>query len=224
MNKIKIICLILAVVMLVPMIASCGTKKDTATNVTIIFRKPVEEGKDEKGNVVYKTDAEGNIVYEEIFKYDIPELEGTTELQEKTYDADGRVVTDANGANVTEAMIVPTVLTAVEVALKKFEKDYELSADKTYVASALGLTEAERVDSEKGYYDYWQCKINDKESDSGRQSVTRVYSEDVIVFTWTSGFKNRNETTAESTVDPNAETTSAIDLGETTILDTEEVA
>ncbi len=224
MNKIKIISLILAVLMLLPIIASCGTAKDTATNVTIIFRVPEEDGKDENGNPVYKTDADGNIVYKDIFKYDIPELGGTTELQENVYDADGRVVTNADGSNVTEPMIVPTVLTAVEVALKKYEKDYELSADKTYVASAMGYTEAERVDSEKGYYDYWQCKINDKESDSGRQSVTRVYSEDVIVFTWTSGFKNRNDTTAESTVDPNAETTGKIDMGETTVLDTEEVA
>ena len=224
MNKIKIISLILAVLMLLPIIASCGTAKDTATNVTIIFRVPEEEGKDANGNPVYKTDADGNIVYKDLFKYDIPELGGTTELQENVYDADGRVVTNADGSNVTEAMIVPTVLTAVEVALKKYEKDYELSADKTYVASAMGYTEQERVDSEKGYYDYWQCKINDKESDSGRQSVTRVYSEDVIVFTWTSGFKNRNDTTAESTVDPNAETTGRIDIGETTIADTEEVA
>ena len=44
------------------------------------------------------------------------------------------------------------------------------------------------------------------------------------MFTWTSGFKNRNDTTAESTVDPNAETTGKIDMGDTTVLDTEEVA
>ncbi|MBE6587258.1 MAG: DUF4430 domain-containing protein [Ruminococcaceae bacterium] len=224
MNKIKIISLVLAVIMLLPLIAACGTKNDTANNVTIIFRVPEEAGKDEDGNVIYKTDAEGNIVYKDEFKYDIPELKGTTELQENKYDENGRVVTDENGANVTEAMIVPTVLSAVEVAFKKYEKDYELSADKTYVASALGRTEAERTDSEKGYYDYWQCTINGNESDSGRQSVTRVYSEDVIVFTWTSGFKNRNDTTAESTVDPNAETTGKIDMGDTTLADTEEVA
>ena len=80
MNKIKIIALILAVLMLLPVIASCGTSKIPAKNVRIIFRVPEEV--DEEGNV---------ISYKDIFKYDIPELGGTTELQENVYVNDNSV-------------------------------------------------------------------------------------------------------------------------------------
>ncbi|MBQ4066742.1 MAG: DUF4430 domain-containing protein [Clostridia bacterium] len=219
MNKIKIVSLILAVLMLLPLVASCGTKTYTAENVTIVFRKPVidEIKTEEEGETVYKTDAEGNIVYEDCCRYDIPVVEATTELREQVTDENGRAV-----PGEFEPILAPTVLAAVETTMKHFEEPYDLSKDGTYVASAFGLTEAERLDAEKGYYDYWHCTINGKESESGRQSVTQIYSEDEIVFTWTSGFKDRLDVTDEVTEDPADVATGEIDLGDEFESDTAE--
>ncbi len=190
MNKIKILCLVLAVILVLPFAAACGSNKVTSA-VTVTFRVPLTDGVDENGEIIYQTDADGNIKYEEKFKYDLT-VEGTTENK-------------------------PTVLQAVQEAFLEFELDYELSADGTYIASAFGLAEKERTDSEKGYYDYWECKINGELSAEGRQSVTEIYEGDDIVFTWTSGFRNRQDTAAVVTTDPNAETTGVIHSDDTTI-------
>ena len=190
MNKIKILCLVLAVILVLPVVASCASNKVTSA-VTITFRVPLTDGVDENGEIIYQTDADGNIKYEDKFKYDLV-VEGTTENK-------------------------PTVLQAVQEAFLEFELDYELSADGTYIASAFGLTEKERTDSEKGYYDYWECKINGELSAEGRQSVTEIYQDDDIVFTWTSGYRNRQDTAAVQTTDPNDETTGIIHSDDTTI-------
>lgn len=195
MKKLRILCLVLAIILVLPVVASCGAKKVTAS-VTIIFRVPVTEGVGEDGQPIYTLDAEGNKTYKDEFKYNLT-VEGTTENK-------------------------PTVLQAAQEALLKFEKDYELSKDGTYIASAFGRTEQERLDSEKGYYDFWECTINGQKSDSGRQSVTEIYEGDEIVFTWTSGFKNRLDTAAVETVDSNAETTGVIISDDTTIADEED--
>lgn len=190
MNKIKILCFVLAVILVLPVVASCAGNKVTSA-VTITFRVPLTDGVDENGEIIYQTDADGNIKYEDKFKYDLV-VEGTTENK-------------------------PTVLQAVQEAFLEFELDYELSADGTYIASAFGLTEKERTDSEKGYYDYWECKINGELSAEGRQSVTEIYQDDDIVFTWTSGYRNRQDTAAVQTTDPNDETTGIIHSDDTTI-------
>lgn len=192
MNKLRILCLVLAIILVLPVVASCSSNKVTAA-VTIIFRVPVTEGVDKDGQTIYKLDDAGNKTYDEVFKYNLT-VEGTTENK-------------------------PTVLQAAQEALLKFEKDYELSKDGTYIAAAFDRAEAERLDSEKGYYDYWECTINDQKSDSGRQSVTEIYEGDKIVYTWTSGFKNRQDTAAVETVDPNAETTGVIFSDDTTVAD-----
>ena len=190
MNKIKIICLVLAVLLILPAAVACTGNKVTSA-VTITFRVPLTNGVDDDGEIIYQTDDAGNIKYEEKFKYDIV-VEGTTQNK-------------------------PTVLQAVQEAFLKFELDYEISADGTYISSAFGLTEKERTDSEKGYYDYWECKINGELSAEGRQSVTEIYEGDDIVFTWTSGFRNRQDTAAVQTTDPNDETTGIIYSDDTTV-------
>jgi len=198
MNKIKIVSLVLAVIMLLPAFASCGMEKHTAENVSVVFRVPkMVELEDGTQEISYGAD--GKPEYEIVFTYDIPKLEETVEL------------TDAEG----NTYMAPTVLTAVEVALKKYEKDFDLSADKTYVASAFGYTEKERLDETKGYFDYWKCTINDQESSEGRQSISRVYTNDKIVFTWTSGVKDRADVTEAITEDPDDLVVGDIDYGET---------
>jgi len=198
MNKIKIVSLVLAVIMLLPAFASCGMEKHTAENVSVVFRVPkMVELEDGTQEISYGAD--GKPEYEIVFTYDIPKLEETVEL------------TDAEG----NTYMAPTVLTAVEVALKKYEKDFDLSADKTYVASAFGYTEKERLDETKGYFDYWKCTINDQESSEGRQSISRVYTNDKIVFTWTSGVKDRADVTEAVTEDPDDLVVGDIDYGET---------
>ena len=190
MNKIKILCLVLAVILVLPVVAACGNNKVTSS-VTVVFQVPKTDGVDDEGETIYVLDEDGNKTYEEKFKYDLT-VEGTTENK-------------------------PTVLQAVQEAFLEFELDYELSADGTYIASAFGLTEAERTDKENGYYDFWECTINGVTSEEGRQSVTEIYEGDQIVFTWTSGKKARQDTAAVQTTDPNAETTGVIHSNDTTI-------
>ena len=179
MNKIKILCLILAVILVLPVMASCTGNKVTST-VTLKFQVPTEE-----------VDEDGNVKYEVKFTDKIT-VEGTTNNK-------------------------PTVLQAVQLAFAEYEIDYELSKDSTYLAGAFGLMEQDRTDAEKGYFDFWECKINGELSAEGRQSVTEIYEGDEIVFTWTSDFKNRQDTAAVQTTDPNADTTGIVHSDDTTV-------
>ena len=142
MNKIKILCLILAVILVLPVMASCTGNKVTST-VTLKFQVPTEE-----------VDEDGNVKYEVKFTDKIT-VEGTTNNK-------------------------PTVLQAVQLAFAEYEIDYELSKDS-------------------------------------RQSVTEIYEGDEIVFTWTSDFKNRQDTAAVQTTDPNADTTGIVHSDDTTV-------
>lgn len=195
MNKIKIFCLVLAVVLVLPLFAACGSNAVTA-NVTVIFRVPITEGVDENGDIIYAVDENGEQKFEEKFKYDLL-VEGTTENK-------------------------PTVLQAVQESFLEFELDYEVSKDGSYISSAFGLTEQDTADAETGYFSFWECTINGYKSESGRQSVTEIYEGDEIVFTWTSDSKPRQDTAAVVTTDPNAETTGVIYSDETTIAEDEE--
>ena len=179
MNKIKILCLVLALVLVLPVVASCGSSKVSST-VTLKFQVPTEE-----------VDENGEVKYDVKFVDEIT-VEGTTQNK-------------------------PTVLQAVQLAFAEYEIDYELSKDSTYLAGAFNLMEQERTDSEKGYFDFWECKINGELSAEGRQSVTEIYEGDEIVFTWTSDFKHRNDTAAVQTTDPNADTTGIVHSDDTTI-------
>ncbi len=201
MNKIRIIALVLAVITVLPIFASCGVETKTASNVSVIFRVPVMVIDEATGEEVQKLDDSGNPVYEDKFKYDIPQIEGTVELRDPT---------------TGKTIKAPTVLSAVELAFKKYEKEFELSKDGTYIAAALGYkeTEIQYVDG-VGYYDYWHCTINDQESSDGRQSITRIYTDDVIVFTWTSGSREMQGVTDTPETDPSDVATGEIDFGET---------
>ncbi|MBQ3528690.1 MAG: DUF4430 domain-containing protein [Clostridia bacterium] len=179
MNKIKILCLFLAVILVLPVMASCTGSKITST-VTLTFRVPTEE-----------VDEDGNVKYDVKFTDKIT-VEGTSNNK-------------------------PNVLQAVQLAFAEYEIDYELSKDGTYIASAFGLMEQERTDAEKGYFDFWECKINGQLSDAGRQSVTEIYENDEIVFTWTSDYKTRQDTAAVQTTDPNADTTGIVHSDDTTV-------
>jgi len=194
MNKIRILCLVLAVVLVLPIVAACTSATVASHNVKIIFRVPKTDGVDENGEVVYVLDADGNKTYDEIFKYDFESIEGT------------------NGN-------CPSALQVAEEALRKFEKDYELTADGHSIAAAFNYKEQEKTDSEKGYFDFWECTVNGNVSESGRQSEFWVYDNEEVVYTWTSDFRNRLDTTAANTVDPNAETTGVIQSDDTTIAD-----
>lgn len=171
MKKFRIICLVLAAMLVMPMIASCGNSKVVST-VSIVFREEVKDG-------------EGKVTgYETLL-----------ELPELTVEG-----TESNK---------PNVLQAAELALRQFEKDYELSKDKTYIASVFGHTEKDSSDEESGYYSFWDVTIDGKQSDAGRQSVTEIYEGQEIVYTWTSDSRKRQDTTAVVTTDPNEDTTVA---------------
>lgn len=221
MNKIKIISLILAVVMILPVLASCGGGAAPVENVTVIFRVPLTDGVDENGETIYQLDENGEIKYEEKFKYDIPTIEPKVEIEVDVTDENFMVVYDENGQAKRELVKAPTVLQAVQEAFTEFEIDYEVHEKGTHITSAFGYTEAERTDAEKGYFDYWECRIKGAGSEQaelsqdGRQSVTRIYTGDVIIFTWTSGYKNREDTTAAQTTSPD-DTTGVIHSNDTT--------
>jgi len=167
-------------------------------NVYIEFRVP-RTTYDEYGNKIAVRDEYGNIEYEALFMYNIPKLEKAVEF------------TDDDG----NTYMAPTVLTAVEVALKKYEKDFYLSADKTHLAAAFGHTEKEHLDEKWGYFDYWKCTINDVVYSEDRQSISRVYTNDKIVFTWTREINDRADVTEAVTEDPDDIFVGDIDYGET---------
>lgn len=96
----------------------------------------------------------------------------------------------------------PSVLDAAVQVLTEFEKVYELSADGNSLFAAFDLKEEQTEDAEKGYYKYWKCTINGGDSTSGRQSATKIYAGDEIVFTWTEGEKDRLDTVVEETTNP----------------------
>lgn len=172
MKKTRILCLLLAAILVVPMIVSCSNTI-VSKNVTIKFQVPKEDA---------NADPNAEVEYDTLFEYTLESIEGP------------------NGEN-------PNVLQVAETALKKFEKDYELSKDGTAIASAFERTESQTADATTGYFTFWDVAINGKKSDDGRQSVTYVYDNDVIVYTWTSGSRGREDTDAVVTTDPNNDTT-----------------
>lgn len=142
-----------------------------AKNVTVIFRVPVMVTDEETGEQVPKLDENGYPIYEDKFKYDIPEITGTVELRDP---------------ETGKTIKAPTVLSAVEVAFKKYQKEFELSKDGTYIAAAFGYKESEvKYIGGGGYREYWDCKIINQDASVGNQNVTRIYTDDIIVFTWT---------------------------------------
>ncbi|MBR6676318.1 MAG: hypothetical protein IKL24_03200 [Clostridia bacterium] len=199
MNRIKIIALVLAVIAVLPLFAACGVETKTASNVTVIFRVP-KMTTDEEGNTIPELDENGYQVYEDKLAHKIDSISGTVELRDPT---------------TGKTIKAPTVLSAVEVAFKKFQKEFELSKDGGSIIGALGYKEATRYEDGVGYYDYWRCTINDQESSDGRQSITRIYTDDVIVFTWTSGQQDIQGTPEESVTDEGDDETGKVDIGET---------
>lgn len=196
MKKLRVLCFLMAVILVLPVLASCGAEK-VASTVTITFRIPKDETKSDKEIAeMIKAGTKEEDIYENVFEYEVT-VEGTTED-------------------------VPTVLKAAEQSLTKFEKDYELSADGTYIAGVFDRKEVDKLDSENGYYSYWACTVNGKESTDGRQSVTPIYTPDVIVFTWTSSSERRQDTAAVEETDPNEDVTSEIPTDETTAVEEEE--
>ncbi len=158
-KTIRIICLMMALVMLCLCTASCAKAK-TAT-ISIKFVSTDEEtGKE------------------------------IVSLERKNY-----TVVGSKGEQ-------PSVLDAAVQVLTEYEKTYELSADGNSLAAAFNMKEQQTEDAEFGYYKYWKCTINGADSGQGRQSATKIYKDDVIVFTWTEGKENRLDTTVEETTNP----------------------
>ncbi len=96
----------------------------------------------------------------------------------------------------------PSVLDAAVQLLTEFEKEYELTADGNSLAAAFNYKQADSHDESYGYYTYWKCTINGQDSGEGRQSATKIYGGDVIVFTWTEGQNSRLDTVAVETTNP----------------------
>ncbi len=170
MKKLRILCLALALVLVLPMIASCSGNKVVSNNVTVKFQAPKDVEAAEKE-------------YETLFELALS-VEGTKDN-------------------------MPNVLQVAETALRQYEIDYELSKDGASIAGVFDRVQSDSADAEKGYYYYWDVTVNGKASDAGRQSVTLVYDDDVIVYTWTYGEQNRRDTDAVVTTDPNEDTTAA---------------
>ena len=172
MKKCKILCMLLAVVLVLPIFASCSSGKVVANNVSLKFVIPAEEeGGDEDVRF-----SKGEI-----------KVEGTKDNP-------------------------PTVLQAVEEALQEYEVAYKLTSDGASIGEVFGLKQDDSSDAERGYYQYWKCTINGEDSSEGRQSVTKIYDNDEIVFTWTEGSQGRRDTTAADadTTEPSADTTGEI--------------
>lgn len=197
MKKVKMLCLILAVILVVPVFASCGSAQKVEVNVKVVFRTPKDETKTEKElSQMIKDGAKEEDLYEELLAYDT-KVEGTTED-------------------------MPTVLKAAEQVLKHFEKEYVLSKDGTYISEAFGHKEVDHVDEENGYYSYWECTIDGEASKDGRQSVTQIYDQQTIVYTWTSSSEPRQDTGVAETTDPNEDVTSEIPTDDTTVVEEDE--
>lgn len=196
MKRVRIICLIMALIMVVPAFAACGEKK-IAANVTVIFREPKDDTlTDKEIAAMIKGGTKEEDIYEELLNFET-KVEGT----EKKW---------------------PNVLQAAEEVLTHFEKDYNVSKDGTYIAEAFGRKQVDTLDKDNGYYSYWACTINGDVSKEGRQSVTKLYDQDVIVFTWTSSSEPRQDTGAAETTDPNDDITSEIPMDETEAPEEEE--
>lgn len=189
----KIFCLVLAVILVVPFLASCGKQKFTET-FTVIFREPKDE-------------------YADMTTEQIKELADAGKTDEELYDY---CFKDEN-VKFTGTDEQFTVLNVVEFALQNQEVDYDLSKDQNSVSNVFGHQDKDSVDSEKGYYSYWYCTINGSASADGRQSTTPVQGGDVIVYTWTSSYQNRQDTQAVDTTDPNEDTTGNFPVEETTV-------
>lgn len=200
MKKVRILSLVLAVVLAVSLLAltSCGSKKYTET-VSVVFRAPKGEYalmSAKEISAAINAGAKDSDVYEILFEYDEVTIEGSEEDP-------------------------TTVLKAATTILDQYEIDSELSKDGTYIASVKFdktlYAQQDSVDATTGYYSYWECTINDELSNSGRQSVTEVYTGDKIVYTWTSSSQPRQDTAAVEEYDSNLDTTSEIPTDDTTI-------
>ena len=183
MKKLRILCLLLAGLLVLPLFAGCSSGKRYAT-VSIKFVIPGDKDKGEEDTVKF-TKAELRV-------------EGTKDNP-------------------------PTVLQAAEEVLNEYEVPFSLTADGHSILEVYGLRGADSADSEKGYYQYWDCLINGEHSKEGRQSSTLIYEGDEIVFKWTTGEEARRDTDAIVTTDPNEDTTgymssntTAVNEGETT--------
>lgn len=197
MKKVKILSLVMALILVVPVFASCGGSQKVAATVTVIFREPKDATLiDKEIAEQIKNGAKEEDLYENLLEFETT-VEGTTEK-------------------------MPTVLQAAEQVLTRFEKDYVLSKDGTYIAEVFGHKQVDSVDADNGYYSFWACTINGDVSKDGRQSVTQIYQDDVIMFTWTSSSEPRQDTGAAETTDPNDDVTSEIPTDDTTVEEDEE--
>lgn len=227
MNKFRILALVLVLSLVVPVLCACGSEVATST-VSIVFRVPVEEA---------ASDAEEDTSAAD----DTTVADGTTAVADTTA-AD---TTTAAGKETQYKEIIkidnwtvegnpPSILQAVQTAFAEYEVDYELTKDGHSIASVTvgGVKYAESEEAAKdedgnflNYFNFWECSVNDLNTEGGRQSTIGVYEGDKIVFTWTRDFEYRQDTTAAESYDENADTTGEIFTRDTTVaVDTEEVA
>lgn len=158
-KSIRIICLMMALVMLCLCGASCAKAKSATISIKFVSTD------EETGNEVVS-------------------------LERKDY-----TVVGSKGQQ-------PSVLDAAVQVLTEYEKPFELSADGNSLAAAFNMKEEQTEDAEKGYFKYWKCTINGADSTSGRQSATKIYKGDEIVFTWTEDEEYRQDTTVADTTNP----------------------
>ena len=179
MKKVRLICLLMALVIVCPLFASCGGNKLVA-NIDIKFVVPAEE--------------EGG--------------EDIVLLEKKGYQVVGK----------QEDL---TVLKAAEQILMEYEKTYSLTEDGNSIGQIQEYKNEETYDDTYGYFKVWKCTVDGQDSSEGRQSVTPIYDQSVVVFTYTSGQELRKDTSAdEEETDPADYETMAIE--EETEAETEE--
>lgn len=113
---------------------------------------------------------------------------------------------DGNGQNIGETVLEvvegvngesPTVLQAAEQALiyLDFDTGYEKTADGHSIKAVKGIVEQDETDATTGYYQYWKATVNGQDSTKGRQDITPIYNDDVIVYEYVSDSKPREDVT-----------------------------
>lgn len=92
----------------------------------------------------------------------------------------GPITVDVEGSESNP----PTVLKAAQLALAEleYENGYGTTSDGQSISNVNGYENHEETDAETGYYTYWDAYVNGSRSDSGRQGVTQVYTNDEVVF------------------------------------------
>ena len=98
----------------------------------------------------------------------------------------------------------PTALDAAQKAFLEYDIPFEVTSDGNSIASINGVKQAESMDEEYGYYSYWNLLIDGKESNEGRQSVTKFYDGEKLQFVYTSSKTARKDnasTTATTEAD-----------------------